>query len=938
MGLVDLTQNLENFKWTNYSGIGDSQSPQSFGDGHSATVVSGKKEFVRPDPIALEKMESKFGPRSSEVDYMDAEKRGRGFIPPGDPPEGFKTNMETSFIAPENQLAKTPISYTIAGMNSALIYGIVTEKSLNIEPRAEGAWGNSELPISTYVSYYPREEDTFSTLVDSSHIIERKPTPLVVPGIPIENQGSVQRYLPKTYSSIKQQVGYIHRYGNPPISVARPFDRNLTEAPFEFIGRTQFFNDFLPTTEVTTTTIGTGSPYFATGTTTIDANGNVATLEHRTSELEEFYRGQVKGLTIGQTLDPRANSAEPFIVRKIGDRWGLDDPEKVFGKYLGKVAGFVDGLSSEFFRDGISSQIDRSFADATRTSRFLLSQRGMFFLMKQGILQSLSPTLETKIYNPFSLASIVPTVHLTRHLGGFKYEDVISGENFVSAVKDKLPKFVVSLLEGKEPVFGGRFKDSTSLLKFGGLNFPGRIKFQALDAIGGNEIEAFGIKATPPKIPMALETRLLLGNPNKYLFPFSSAPVSISRGIPSFSGGLDLAAKDADRLERDSITFGRNKGISLGGLKEALIDRYTSLAYGQLQKGYQYYKDGKIQKPDLSKISKESLVASGQAVVDKIGKGFSAIKTVARDEVGAFKERQKKQLSALEKSKGIGGVTNRHELGLMESKDETLGLVKIDSSGKLANDLADKINLVPYGGSKDDDSFNDTDADFIPFKFRDIVNGKWIIFRAILSGINDSVSPDWGDTRFVGRPDKVFVYKGVDRTISFDFDIYPKTKQELPVLWEKINYLMGLCYPSWTNDRIVAPFIELTIGNLYEKTPGFLASLSIASQDNSTWEIESGMQLPKHIKATCTFRYIGKYKQSTIGKHFELPWLELNATSGELFDKNPMEDAEATYPIRNAVHETLYSEISDESFAKNIETKKPQNIFAEQASRLAGFG
>ena len=490
MGLVDLTQNLENFKWTNYSGIGDSQSPQSFGDGHSATVISGKKEFERPDPIALEKMESKFGPRSSEVDYMDAEKRGRGFIPPGDPPLGFKANMETSFIAPENQLAKTPISYTIAGMNSALIYGIVAEKSLNIEPRAEGAWGNSELPISTYVSYYPREEDTFSTLVDPSHIIERTPTPLVVPGIPIENQGSVQGYLPKTYSSIKQQVGYIHRYGNPPISVARPFDKNLTEAPFEFIGRTQFFNDFLPTTEVTTTTIGTGSPYFAqgaptsatvaTGTTTIDPGGNVATLEHRTSELVEFYKGQVKGLIIGQTLTPdgfdRLNKTlvfgQPFIVRNIGDRWGLDHPDRVFGKYLGKVAGFVDGLSSEFFRDGITSQIDRTYADATRTARFLLSQKGIFFLMKQGILQSLSPTLETKIYNPFSLASIVPTVHLDRHLGGFKYEDVISGENFVSAVKDKLPKFVVSLLEGKEPIFGGRFKDSTSLLKFGGLNFP----------------------------------------------------------------------------------------------------------------------------------------------------------------------------------------------------------------------------------------------------------------------------------------------------------------------------------------------------------------------------------------------------------------------------------------------------------------------------------
>ena len=45
MGLVDLTQNLENFKWTNYSGIGDSSSPQSFEANPPGGVVTGNKTF-----------------------------------------------------------------------------------------------------------------------------------------------------------------------------------------------------------------------------------------------------------------------------------------------------------------------------------------------------------------------------------------------------------------------------------------------------------------------------------------------------------------------------------------------------------------------------------------------------------------------------------------------------------------------------------------------------------------------------------------------------------------------------------------------------------------------------------------------------------------------------------------------------------------------------
>jgi hypothetical protein len=187
--------------------------------------------------------------------------------------------------------------------------------------------------------------------------------------------------------------------------------------------------------------------------------------------------------------------------------------------------------------------------------------------------------------------------------------------------------------------------------------------------------------------------------------------------------------------------------------------------------------------------------------------------------------------------------------------------------------------MIPYGQDypQEDPNTDVTEGvdDFIKFKFYDKYNDKWIIFRAIISGISDSISPEWSGTKYLGRPDKVYVYTGSERKVSFTFEIYPKTKQEFPVLLEKMNYLVGLCYPSFTtNNRMVAPFIELTIGDIFNRTPGFLDSLSVEFDDQSTWELENGLQFPKHITCQCSFTYVGKYLPSTLGKHYELGWLE----------------------------------------------------------------
>jgi hypothetical protein len=171
-----------------------------------------------------------------------------------------------------------------------------------------------------------------------------------------------------------------------------------------------------------------------------------------------------------------------------------------------------------------------------------------------------------------------------------------------------------------------------------------------------------------------------------------------------------------------------------------------------------------------------------------------------------------------------------------------------------------------------------------------LVNRKYIIFRAFLSGIAETLTPDWGSERYIGRPDNVHVYQGVERSISFDFNVVPNSKQELPVLWEKLNYLVGLTYPTWKSigigQRMEAPFISLTIGDMYNDVPGFFSGLTVTVNDQSPWEIDNGFQLPHAIDVSCEFTHIGKHTLASQGKHYDLNWLKTYDNSKEWVDGN----------------------------------------------------
>ena len=238
------------------------------------------------------------------------------------------------------------------------------------------------------------------------------------------------------------------------------------------------------------------------------------------------------------------------------------------------------------------------------------------------------------------------------------------------------------------------------------------------------------------------------------------------------------------------------------------------------------------------------------------------------------------------KRREIGEIFENTQNAILDKET----LVKIDPQSA-ASVGVDKVNLIPYGTREEAkvDGKDESTLDFIPFRFKDVVGNKVIVFRAILSGITDTFTPEYSSERYVGRPDNVYVYQGTTREISFTLDIYPKSDQELVTLWEKMNYLAGLTYPHVANasgggQGMISPICELTMGDMYRDTPGYISGLTYTVQENGTWETTFA-KLPKYIQASVTFVYIGKYQQTATQKHFDVDWVGDKEYQSELLDE-----------------------------------------------------
>lgn len=183
-------------------------------------------------------------------------------------------------------------------------------------------------------------------------------------------------------------------------------------------------------------------------------------------------------------------------------------------------------------------------------------------------------------------------------------------------------------------------------------------------------------------------------------------------------------------------------------------------------------------------------------------------------------------------------------------------------------DMGDVGGGDPYAGYKD----------FIKFYFEDGIQGNNIMaFRATLNGFTDSFSPGWDRIDIMGRPDGAYLYSSFERTISFNFTVAATTRSEMIPMWRKLNYLSTYTMPDIRGgNKPSGPMMRFTIGDMFQRTPGFLTSLSYTIPDDATWDIaedakdEVAKQLPMMIDVAVGATIIGDYRPQKMGRAYSL--------------------------------------------------------------------
>ena len=185
---------------------------------------------------------------------------------------------------------------------------------------------------------------------------------------------------------------------------------------------------------------------------------------------------------------------------------------------------------------------------------------------------------------------------------------------------------------------------------------------------------------------------------------------------------------------------------------------------------------------------------------------------------------------------------------------------RINSRKMATSNTSDGLNRLTIIGKdkkiKDDtgisgwSTYEPYNDDLIAFYFYDMINEKYIPFRASVTGINDSFQAEWANYNYIGRADKLYTYSGITRQLSFSFKVIANSIKELLPMWTRVNYLCGLTMPAnYTsapsqgggseNQFIIPAFVLLTLGEMYKEQPIIINRVGLSIPEGASWETVS---------------------------------------------------------------------------------------------------
>jgi hypothetical protein len=111
------------------------------------------------------------------------------------------------------------------------------------------------------------------------------------------------------------------------------------------------------------------------------------------------------------------------------------------------------------------------------------------------------------------------------------------------------------------------------------------------------------------------------------------------------------------------------------------------------------------------------------------------------------------------------------------------------------------------------------DSEYMPFYFHDVRTNEIVSFHAFLASLSDDYTASYDSVDAFGRIDPIKIYKNTHRKIGFSFYIAALSEEDFQIMWAKINKLVTLVYPQFTegkqivsddgNYKITAPFSQL---------------------------------------------------------------------------------------------------------------------------------
>jgi hypothetical protein len=186
--------------------------------------------------------------------------------------------------------------------------------------------------------------------------------------------------------------------------------------------------------------------------------------------------------------------------------------------------------------------------------------------------------------------------------------------------------------------------------------------------------------------------------------------------------------------------------------------------------------------------------------------------------------------------------------GMSEGGFQTYRSLPKDESGRLDYLKSTKRRLDIINAQSEYKKDTDLDdANLIKFSIEvisnDIVNGEtggseYLYFRAFIDQFSDSYKPKWDGYRYVGRAEEFYRYSSFSRDISLGFTIAAFARAEMTPLYHKINKLVGLTAPSYSNIGLMrGNIIRLTVGDYLVSVPGIITGLTLTPIFDAGWDI-----------------------------------------------------------------------------------------------------